>query len=138
MSGRTRTFVRQAAGALGPIVPTIVLISGVVNLLALTGSFYMLQIYDRVLTCRSLPSLLALSILAIVLYLFQGVLDIIRAQVMQRLASRVDRRLSPRQSGVSPRVGLAHSQHASHILPTPGLPPAPDTCHRHHRTSCSP
>lgn len=94
MSGRTRTFVRQAAGALGPIVPTIVLISGVVNLLALTGSFYMLQIYDRVLTSRSLPSLLALSILAIVLYLFQGVLDIIRAQVMQRLASRVDRRLS--------------------------------------------
>ena len=94
MSGRTRTFVRQAAGALAPIVPTVVLISGVVNLLALTGSFYMLQIYDRVLTSRSLPSLLALSILALVLYLFQGVLDVIRAQVMQRLASRVDRSLS--------------------------------------------
>lgn len=94
MSARARTYVRQAAGALAPIVPTVVLISGVVNLLALTGSFYMLQIYDRVLTSRSLPSLLALSILALVLYLFQGVLDVIRAQVMQRLASRVDRRLS--------------------------------------------
>jgi PrtD family type I secretion system ABC transporter len=94
MSAKARTFVRQAAGALAPIVPTVVLISGVVNLLALTGSFYMLQIYDRVLTSRSLPSLLALSILALVLYLFQGVLDVIRAQVMQRLASRVDRRLS--------------------------------------------
>lgn len=79
---------------MAPIVPTVVIISGVVNLLALTGSFYMLQIYDRVLTSRSLPSLLALSILALVLYLFQGVLDVIRAQVLQRLASRVDRRLS--------------------------------------------
>jgi ABC-type protease/lipase transport system fused ATPase/permease subunit len=40
-------------------------ISGVVNLLALTGSLYMLQVYDRVLTSRSLPTLVGLTVLMI-------------------------------------------------------------------------
>ena len=35
--------------------------SGVINLLALTGSFYMLQVYDRVLTSRSVPTLVGLT-----------------------------------------------------------------------------
>ena len=46
--------------------------SGIINILALTGSFYMLQIYDRALTSGSVPTLVALSTLAIGLYLFQG------------------------------------------------------------------
>ena len=50
------------------------LVSGMINVLALTGSFYMMQIYDRALTSGSIPTLLVLSALAIGLYLFQGVL----------------------------------------------------------------
>src|SRR6185295_3518255 len=69
-------------------------ISCVVNVLALTGSFYMLQIYDRVLSSRSIPTLIALSVLAIALYLFQGGLEIVRSQVLVRLASRLDRQLT--------------------------------------------
>ena len=38
----------------------IVLLSGIINLLALTGAFYMLQIYDRALTSGSVPTLVAL------------------------------------------------------------------------------
>jgi PrtD family type I secretion system ABC transporter len=73
----------------------VLLMSGVVNILALTGSFYMLQVYDRVLTSRSIPTLLALSALAIGLYLVQGLLDVLRGQILVRLASRLDRHLSP-------------------------------------------
>ena len=40
-------------------------ISGIINVLALTGSFYMLQIYDRALTSGSIPTLLALSLIHI-------------------------------------------------------------------------
>lgn len=69
------------------------LISGTVNLLALTGSFYMLQIYDRVLSSRSVPTLIALSVLAAGLYVFQGALEITRAQLLVRLGGRIDRRL---------------------------------------------
>jgi ATP-binding cassette, subfamily C, bacterial PrsD len=86
--------IRRAAGVLAPIIPILALISCVVNVLALTGSFYMLQIYDRVLSSRSIPTLIALSMLAIALYLFQGGLEIVRSQVLVRIASRLDRQLT--------------------------------------------
>ena len=53
-------------------------LSGIINILALTGAMYMLQIYDRALTSGSMPTLIALSALAIGLYLFQGIFDILR------------------------------------------------------------
>ena len=52
--------------------------SGLINVLALTGSFYMLQVYDRALTSGSVPTLLALSVLAIGLYFFQGLFAFIK------------------------------------------------------------
>src|SRR5262245_32969293 len=69
--------------------------SGVINILALTGSFYMLQIYDRALTSGSIPTLLGLSLLAVGLYLFQGFFDIIRSQVLVRVGARLDRKIAP-------------------------------------------
>jgi PrtD family type I secretion system ABC transporter len=70
-------------------------LSGIINVLALTGSFYMLQIYDRALTSHSIPTLVALSALAIGLYLFQGMFDILRSQILVRLGARLDARLAP-------------------------------------------
>ena len=46
--------------------------SGLSNILMLTGSFFMLQVYDRVLPGRSVPTLVALMTLATMLYVFQG------------------------------------------------------------------
>ena len=71
------------------------LISGVVNLLALTGSFYMLQVYDRVLSSHSVPTLMALSVLAGGLYVFQSLLDVLRSQALVRLGSGVNAAMSP-------------------------------------------
>lgn len=71
-------------------------ISGTVNLLALTGSFFMLQVYDRVLPGRSVPTLVGLCILAIGLYAFQGVLDAVRSRILVRLSAYVDERLGPK------------------------------------------
>ena len=59
----------------------IAVVSGLINILYLTGSFYMLEVYDRVLPSRSIPTLVALSILALTLFAFQGVLDVIRSRV---------------------------------------------------------
>nr|WP_295887866.1 type I secretion system permease/ATPase [uncultured Devosia sp.] len=85
-------------------------ISGIINVLALTGSFYMLQIYDRALTSGSVPTLAALSVLVIGLYLFQGVFDIIRSQLLVRIGARFDRLLAPIAHRVSvdmPRFGFS-------------------------------
>jgi ATP-binding cassette subfamily C protein len=92
---KKKSEVRTAAGVLRPIVVTLIAVSGVVNVLALTGSFYMLQVYDRILTSHSVPTLLALSLLAAILFAFQGGLEVLRGQVLVRLASRMDRSLTP-------------------------------------------
>jgi PrtD family type I secretion system ABC transporter len=70
--------------------------SSMSNLLMLTGSFFMLQVYDRVLPGRSIPTLLALLVLATVLYLFQGGLDLVRGRISVRVGRYFDERLGLR------------------------------------------
>lgn len=59
--------------------------SGVINILALTGSFFMMEIYDRVLPSKSVPTLIGLAVIALFLYFCQGLLDAIRSRVMLRM-----------------------------------------------------
>ncbi len=70
--------------------------SGVSNVLMLTGSFFMLQVYDRVLPSRSIPTLVALLALAVVLYAFQGALDLIRSRISVRIGRHLDETLGLR------------------------------------------
>ncbi len=100
-------------GSYRGVVSFIFGLSGVINVLALTGAFYMLQIYDRALTSGSVPTLLALSVLAIGLYLFQGVLDTIRSQILVRVGGQVDAKLAPIAHKVTidmPRYGYSTSE----------------------------
>lgn len=88
-------------------------LSGVINVLALTGSFYMLQVYDRALTSGSVQTLAALSALAIGLYLFQGCFDVIRSQVLVRVGARLDKAIAPIAHRVAidmPRFGFSTSE----------------------------
>jgi ATP-binding cassette subfamily C protein len=72
------------------------LITALVNVLYLTGSFYMLEVYDRVIPSRSVPTLVGLSVLAFAMYAFQGALDIVRARVLVRIGAALDANLSGR------------------------------------------
>ena len=69
------------------------LMSGMINLLALTGSFFMLQVYDRVIPSHSVPTLIGLGLVAGVLYLFQGALEVFRTRILSRIALAMDERL---------------------------------------------
>jgi ABC-type protease/lipase transport system fused ATPase/permease subunit len=87
--------------------------SGLINILALTGSFYMMQIYDRAIPSRNIPTLLALSTLAIGLYVFQGVFETIRSQILVRVGAGMDRQLAPLAHQVAidmPRFGFSTSE----------------------------
>src|SRR5919202_2437677 len=68
---------------------------GVVNLLQLTTSIYMMQVFDRVLATRVLDTLYFLSLIAIVATLVLALLEAVRGQVMQRLATWVEHRVAP-------------------------------------------
>lgn len=68
--------------------------SCLMNVLLLTGPFFMLQIYDRVLTSRSISTLLALALIAGALYLFYGGFDWIRSLLLARLSKAFDQEVS--------------------------------------------
>jgi ATP-binding cassette subfamily C protein len=67
-----------------------------VNLLVLTGSLYSLQVYDRVLTSRSEPTLVVLTILLVMLYAIMGVLDHMRGRIAARVGARFQANLEMR------------------------------------------
>lgn len=67
-----------------------------VNLLMLTGPLYMLQIYDRVLGSRSEPTLVALSLLMLAMFVAMGVLDNARNQIVARVGARFQDALDKR------------------------------------------
>ena len=50
------------------------IISGIINVLALTGSLYMLQVYDRVLGSRSVLTLFFITLIAAVTMIVAGLL----------------------------------------------------------------
>ena len=84
--------------------------SGVINVLMLTGAIYMLEIYDRVLASRSVPTLVGLSLLAAVLFLFQGFLDLIRGRILSRVGAAVDEAVGGRVFGAFVRSPLTSSK----------------------------
>jgi ATP-binding cassette, subfamily C, bacterial PrsD len=74
----------------------IALFSGMSNILMLTGSLFMLEVYDRVLPSRSIPTLVALLILAAGLYAAQGIIDLIRSRILIRIGNSLDEAMSAR------------------------------------------
>jgi PrtD family type I secretion system ABC transporter len=89
----------------------IALFSGVINLLMLSGSLYMLQVYDRVIPSRNIATLFGLSLMVLLAYVMQGYLDALRARMLCRVATLFD-------------VGLQESiHHALVTLPLRGAKP---------------
>ena len=72
----------------------VAVFSGCVNVLYLTGSLFMMEVYDRVLPSRSVPTLVGLLAIVVFLYLFQGVLDFVRGRLLLRIADRIELGLS--------------------------------------------
>ena len=71
----------------------ILLFSMFINVLMLTGSIYMLQVYDRVLISRSTETLILLTVIAAIALLTLALLDVARGRVMVVIGEWLDRRL---------------------------------------------
>ncbi|MGU3363107.1 type I secretion system permease/ATPase [Methylobacterium sp. M6A4_1b] len=91
--------------------------SGLVNVLYLTGSFFMLEVYDRVIPSRSVPTLIGLCILALVLYAFQGLLEALRSRVLARIGAALDESLSGRVFDIVVRAPLKGAAPGDGLLP---------------------
>jgi PrtD family type I secretion system ABC transporter len=86
----------NALGACRRAFVAIALFSGMSNILMLTGALFMLEVYDRVLPSRSVPTLVALLILVTGLYGAQGIIDMIRSRILVRVGRSLDEQLSMR------------------------------------------
>ena len=82
------------------------LFSGMINILMLTGALFMLQVYDRVLPSRSVPTLLALVVVVAGLYAVQGTLELIRTRILGRIGAALDERLGRRAYDAIVRLPL--------------------------------
>ena len=85
-----------ALGACRRAFIAIALFSGMSNLLMLSGALFMLEVYDRVLPSRSVPTLVALLFLVAALYAAQGVIDMIRSRILVRVGHSLDEAMSAR------------------------------------------
>jgi PrtD family type I secretion system ABC transporter len=68
----------------------------VINVLMLAGPLFMLQVYDRVMTSGSMPTLIGLALMTAALYAIIGVLELVRTRVIVRIGVEVDNRLGDR------------------------------------------
>src|SRR6185437_9451477 len=91
-----RSELREALRSCRNAFIGVGIISCMINVLYLTGSLFMLEVYDRVLPSRSVPTLIGLAILAGGMYVVQGVLDMIRARILGRIGTALDQSLNKR------------------------------------------
>jgi PrtD family type I secretion system ABC transporter len=96
VSGVRRSELGDALRACRSAVIGVGVMSCMINLLYLTGSIFMLEVYDRVLPSRSVPTLVGLAILAGGLYIAQGMLDLIRGRILGRIGTSLDESLNSR------------------------------------------
>jgi ATP-binding cassette subfamily C protein PrsD len=92
----SKDLAREAIGRSRSGLIAVGLASALINVLYLTSSFFMLQVYDRVIPSRSIASLVALGLLAAMLYLFQGAFELARSRMLMRISGIFDEVLSRR------------------------------------------
>ncbi|MGI9424207.1 MAG: type I secretion system permease/ATPase [Hyphomicrobiaceae bacterium] len=106
----------KEARCLGPII-SVGLFSVLINVLMLTGAIFMLEVYDRVLPSRSVPTLVALATIALVLFGAQIILDIVRNRMLVRIGNVFQQAVGGRTFDAQVRLVPKASQTAAHIEP---------------------
>ncbi len=91
----------------------VALLSGLINLLTLSGSVFMLEVYDRVLPSRSIPTLVGLCLVLLLLYAFQGSFDMIRSRILARVGAALDEELNQPVFRSLMRASIAAPKEAS-------------------------
>lgn len=88
------------------------LFSGVANLLLLTPTIYMLQVYDRVMLSQSELTLLAVSLITLFLFAAMAFAEWVRSRVLVRTSMRLDRQLGTRVFNASFEASLREAGHS--------------------------
>lgn len=88
-------LLRQALARCRRAFGFAALFSSISNLLMLTASIYMLQLYDRVLSTRSTDTLMFLTLIALAALLTLGLIEIARSRLLLQISTFLDSTLAP-------------------------------------------
>ena len=102
----SRSELRSALASCRAAFIGIAVFSGLINVLMLTGSLFMLEVYDRVLPSRSVPTLVGLAAITALLFVFQGLMEVTRGRLLVRIGNQLDWRLSARVYDLIVRLPL--------------------------------
>jgi ATP-binding cassette subfamily C protein EexD len=123
--GLTEESSKSTDNALPPVLQAIArasrsavfsaaLFSMFLNLLMLVPSLYMLQVYDRVLSTGSVPTLVVLTVITVFLFMVFGGLEWVRSRIMIVASTRFDTMLGPAvHDAIFARVMASAGRHAS-------------------------
>lgn len=114
--GPKDTEVKNAVRASRRALNATFVFSAVINILMMAGPLFMLQVYDRVLSSGSFPTLMTLFVITCGLYMIIGMLELARSRIVSRVGTEIDHRLSDRIFEASLRKSLA-----THGAATPAL-----------------
>ena len=95
----------------------VLLFSAVINVLTLSGSIFMMEVYDRVLPSRSLSTLAGLAAIVVFLYAMQGILELSRGRILVRIGTMLEEEIAPRLSDVDMRLPIERPAAARHNDP---------------------
>lgn len=77
------------------LIVSVFIASLCLNLLVLTTPLYMLQLFSRVMSSGSIPTLLALTGVAVTALVFYMLFDMLRQRLVSRLGNRLESNLGP-------------------------------------------
>ncbi len=97
------------------------MLSCVANILMLSGPLFMLQIYDRVLTSRSLPTLAVLVGLVFGLFIFLALVDMIRTRMLLRVGHQIDVAINQKTFGLIMQLPLVSRSNGDGLQPARDL-----------------
>lgn len=98
--------VSQATAAVRGAFVGVILLSAVLNIFMLSGSLFMLQVYDRVMPSGSIPTLIVLVGLMVFVYAALGLIEALRTRLLVRISERFDEIMAGITLGLSLRLPL--------------------------------
>lgn len=111
--GETRSELRRVLDSFRGSFLYVGFFSLFINLLMLVPSFYMLQVYDRVMASRSTDTLIMMTLIVVWLFLTMGFLEYARSRILVRIGSQMDERLNTRLYAAMARLSLLNPGRAS-------------------------
>jgi ATP-binding cassette subfamily C exporter for protease/lipase len=94
----------------------VMVFSFAINILMLAPTIYMMQVSDRVMTSRSMVTLLMLSLIALGLFAMMGAIEWARSRIMVRLGVRLDHRIGARLLALSHRFEIEKTSDGRRLL----------------------